>query len=117
MIPPMYGVAAPPRRRAVHGARTLSEARALGARRARTGRTARTCARTCSKRTAHLPAQVTIAGGVGHPHIKKLAYDLCRNVPLLDADCSLILDGIKVCLAAACARASGLARLGGRTHV
>lgn len=40
--------------------------------------------------------QVTIAGGVGHPHIKKLAYDLCKAVPLLDADCGLLLDGIKV---------------------
>ncbi|KAI8464574.1 MAG: hypothetical protein J3K34DRAFT_114028 [Monoraphidium minutum] len=39
--------------------------------------------------------QVTIAGGVGHPHVKKLAYDLCRAVPLLDADYSLVLDGIK----------------------
>jgi hypothetical protein len=40
--------------------------------------------------------QVTIAGGVGHPHIKKLAYDLCNAVPLLDADYSLLLDGMKV---------------------
>ena len=40
--------------------------------------------------------QVTIAGGVGHPHIKKLAYDLCRAVPLLDADYGLLQDGIKV---------------------
>jgi hypothetical protein len=39
---------------------------------------------------------VTIAGGVGHPHIKKLAYDLCRTAPLLDADYCLLLDGIKV---------------------
>lgn len=39
--------------------------------------------------------QVTIAGGVGHPHIKKLAYDLCKAVPLLDTDYGLVLDGIK----------------------
>jgi len=55
----------------------------------------------CSGATPDLPAsnhgkQVTIAGGVGHPNIKKLVYDLCRAVPLVDADYSLLLDGIKV---------------------
>lgn len=41
--------------------------------------------------------QVTIAGGVGHQQVKKLAYDLCKAVPLLPSDYSLIVDGIKVC--------------------
>jgi hypothetical protein len=41
-------------------------------------------------------AQVTIAGGVGQHQVRKLAYDLCRAVPLLDADYGLLLDGIKV---------------------
>lgn len=40
--------------------------------------------------------QVTIAGGVGHPAVKKLAYDLCKAVPLSPADYSLLVDGIKV---------------------
>lgn len=43
-------------------------------------------------------AQVTIAGGVGHPAVKKLAYDLCKAVPLLASDTSLLVDGIKVWL-------------------
>lgn len=30
------------------------------------------------------------------PQIKKLAYDLCRAAPLVDADYSLLLDGIRV---------------------
>lgn len=41
--------------------------------------------------------QVTIAGGVGHQQVKKLAYDLCKAVPLLPSDYSLLVDGIKVC--------------------
>ena len=41
-------------------------------------------------------AQVTIAGGVGHHAVKKLAYDLCKAVPLLPSDYSLLVDGIKV---------------------
>jgi len=39
---------------------------------------------------------VTIAGGVGHHAVKKLAYDLCKAVPLLPSDYSLLVDGIKV---------------------
>eukprot|EP00878_Enallax_costatus_P036408 GHUV01040884.1.p1 GENE.GHUV01040884.1~~GHUV01040884.1.p1 ORF type:complete len:122 (+),score=18.87 GHUV01040884.1:160-525(+) len=39
--------------------------------------------------------QVTIAGGVGHQQVKKLAYDLCKAVPLLPSDYSLLVDGIK----------------------
>ncbi|GBF90113.1 hypothetical protein Rsub_02821 [Raphidocelis subcapitata] len=39
--------------------------------------------------------QVMIAGGVGQHQVRKLAYDLCRAVPLLDADYSLLLDGIR----------------------
>jgi hypothetical protein len=40
---------------------------------------------------------VTIAGGLGHHAVKKLAYDLCKSVPLLPSDLSLLVDGIKVC--------------------
>jgi hypothetical protein len=40
--------------------------------------------------------QVIIAGGVGHHAVKKLAYDLCKAVPLLPSDYSLLVDGIKV---------------------
>ncbi|KAF8065439.1 hypothetical protein HT031_003040 [Scenedesmus sp. PABB004] len=39
--------------------------------------------------------QVTIAGGVGHQPVKKLAYDLCKAVSLLPSDYSLLVDGIK----------------------
>jgi hypothetical protein len=41
-------------------------------------------------------AQVTIAGGVGHVPVKRLAYDLCKAVALLPSDVSLLADGIKV---------------------
>jgi hypothetical protein len=40
--------------------------------------------------------QVTIAGGVGQQQVKQLAYDLCKAVPLLSSDYSLLVDGIKV---------------------
>lgn len=40
--------------------------------------------------------KVTIAGGVGQPAVKRLAYDLCRAAPLLDADYALLLDGVRV---------------------
>lgn len=46
--------------------------------------------------------QVTIAGGVGHYAVKKLAYDLCKAVPLLPSDYSLLVDGIKVCQQLVC---------------
>eukprot|EP00775_Hariotina_reticulata_P003869 gene3869-4124_t len=39
--------------------------------------------------------QVTIAGGIGHQQVKRLAYDLCKTVPLLPSDYSLLVDGIK----------------------
>jgi hypothetical protein len=39
---------------------------------------------------------VTIAGGVGHYAVKKLAYDLCKSVLLLPSDLSLLVDGVKV---------------------
>jgi hypothetical protein len=46
--------------------------------------------------------QVTIAGGVGQQQVKQLAYDLCKAVPLLPSDYSLLVDGIKVSAAACC---------------
>jgi hypothetical protein len=50
--------------------------------------------------------QVTIAGGVGQKQVKQLAYDLCKAVPLLSSDYSLLVDGIKVRVAAAAAAAA-----------
>lgn len=40
--------------------------------------------------------QVTIAGGLGNVHVKRLAYDVCKAVPLSESDGGLLLDGIKV---------------------
>jgi hypothetical protein len=42
---------------------------------------------------------VIIAGGIGHQQVKRLAYDLCKTVPLLPSDYSLLVDGVKVCFA------------------
>lgn len=44
-------------------------------------------------RTALL--QVLIAGGLANVHVKRLAYDLCKAVPLSDSDSGLVCDGIK----------------------
>ena len=53
--------------------------------------------------------QVTIAGGLANVHVKRLAYDLCKAVPLSDADAGLLYDGIK-------ARAHSRLRTRGRTR-
>jgi hypothetical protein len=40
--------------------------------------------------------QYYIAAGVGHVHVKKLAYDVCKAVQLSDLDYEYIASGIKV---------------------
>lgn len=39
--------------------------------------------------------QYYIASGVGHVHVKKLAYDVCKAVQLSDLDYEYIASGIK----------------------
>jgi hypothetical protein len=55
--------------------------------------------RVYSKRAVWL--QYYIASGVGHVHVKKLAYDVCKAVQLSDLDYEYIASGIKARDAAA----------------